>query len=73
MADEAAAGQPGYAAALAELQAILAELEGDHVDVDALAALVRRAADLVRVCQDRIAGARLEIERVVAELDPPAR
>jgi exodeoxyribonuclease VII small subunit len=61
--------EPGYAAALAELEAILRELEGDAVDVDRLAEKVARAAALIRLCRDRIGTARLEIEQVVAELD----
>ena len=38
----------GYADALAELEAILDELDGDEVDVDVLGARVRRAAELLR-------------------------
>lgn len=60
---------PGYAAALAELEAILRELEGADVDVDRLADRVARAATLIAVCRERIAGARLRIDEVVAELD----
>jgi exodeoxyribonuclease VII small subunit len=59
----------GYSAALAELDDILRELDGDEVDVDVLGARVRRAAELLRICRDRIAGARFEVEQVVAELE----
>ena len=62
------AGQPGYAEALAELEAILAELERDNVDVDRLAGQVQRAAELIRLCRERIGNARMQIEHVVAEL-----
>ena len=58
----------GYAEALAELEAILAELELDNVDVDRLATQVQRAAELIRLCRERIGNARLQIEHVVAEL-----
>lgn len=58
----------GYAAALAELETILAELEHDNVDVDRLASQVQRAADLIRLCRERIGNARTQIEYVVAEL-----
>jgi exodeoxyribonuclease VII small subunit len=61
----------GYADALAELERILGELEDDTVDVDVLAARVRRAADLLRLCRDRIASARVEVESIVADLGPP--
>jgi exodeoxyribonuclease VII small subunit len=59
----------GYAAALAELDDILHELDGDEVDVDVLGARVRRAAELLRICRSRIASARFEVEQVVAELE----
>ena len=58
----------GYAEALAELETILAELERTDVDVDVLAAQVKRAAELIGFCRDRIGNARLQIEQVVAEL-----
>jgi exodeoxyribonuclease VII small subunit len=59
----------GYAAALAELEAILAELEDDEVDVDVLAARITRARELIEVCRHRIENARIEVERVQAAED----
>jgi exodeoxyribonuclease VII small subunit len=59
----------GYADALEELESILADLDRDHVDVDDLAHQVRRAAALIRHCRGRITAARLEVERVVVELN----
>lgn len=58
-----------YAAALRELEEILAELERDNVDVDRLASRVQRASELIRFCQERISSARLRIEQVVTDLD----
>jgi exodeoxyribonuclease VII small subunit len=65
----ASAGDIGYADALAELEGILDELDGDEVDVDVLGARVRRASELLRLCRERIAGARFEVEQVVGELE----
>lgn len=59
----------GYAEALAELERILAELEGEAVDVDHLAERVQRAAALIRLCRGRLAAARIEIETAVADLE----
>ena len=67
MSDQAAP-PAGYAAALAELEAILGRLERSDVDVDVLATEVQRAATLIAFCRDRIGTARLQIEQVVAEL-----
>ena len=61
----------GYGEALSELEAILAELEDDTLDVDLLAERVARAAALIAHCRDRIDGARMEVERIVAGFDDP--
>jgi exodeoxyribonuclease VII small subunit len=75
MTDTTAAGgdaQPGYAAALAELDGILRELEGSDVDVDHLAERVARAAELIQLCRAKISLAQLRIEQVTADLDAVA-
>ncbi len=64
--------EPGYREALAELERILDELEGDAVDVDVLATKVKRAAELITLCRDRITAARVEVETVVADLERPS-
>jgi exodeoxyribonuclease VII small subunit len=70
--DPAALEELGYAEAVEELEAILAELDGDDVDVDVLAARVRRAADLVQLCRRRLDGARVVVTRIVADLEAVA-
>lgn len=60
---------PRYAEAVAELEQILAELEGSEVDVDRLADRVARAAGLIAVCRERIASARAQIDEVLVDLD----
>ncbi len=62
----------GYGDALAELERILEEIEDEAVDVDVLGARVQRAAELLRICRDRIAAARMEVTQIVADLDPAA-
>lgn len=59
----------GYADALAELEAILDQLEDDDVDVDVLSSKVERAAVLIRLCRGRIRAAQLRVEEIVADLD----
>ncbi len=58
-----------YAAALAELEAILAAIEEEQVDVDELAVKVSRAAELIRLCRGRIDAAAIQVETVVKELE----
>ncbi|MBI02672.1 MAG: exodeoxyribonuclease VII small subunit [Acidimicrobiaceae bacterium] len=59
----------GYAAALDELQEILAALESDTTDVDQLAVRVERADALIRHCRSRLDDARFQIDQVVGSLD----
>ena len=43
-----------YSEAYKELNQILSKLESDEVDIDNLTADIKRAADLVKYCQDRL-------------------
>ena len=60
-----------YADAVAELEAIVTGLDDADVDVDVLAERVARAAELIALCRERISATRLEVERIVAQLDEP--
>ena len=70
MADAPTPDSSGYAAALGELETILTEIEDDTVDVDVLATRVKRAAELLRICRDRITAAQVEVTQIVAQLEP---
>ena len=63
------AESPGYAEAMAELEDILAELEGDDLDVDVLAERVRRASELIKSCRSRIARAQADVDKIVSDLE----
>jgi exodeoxyribonuclease VII small subunit len=67
--DDTPSTEPGYSDALAELEGILADLEDDGIDIDLLGEKVARATTLIRLCRDRITAARVQVERVVADLD----
>lgn len=58
-----------YAEATAEIDAILTELERDDLDVDLLAAKVRRAAELLVWCRRRIRLASDDVDAAVAALE----
>ena len=59
---------PGFAAAMAELEAILSRIEAEEIDVDALAAELRRAAQLLEVCRAKIRRAEAEVTQIVQQL-----
>jgi exodeoxyribonuclease VII small subunit len=59
-----------YKEALVELETILSAIEEEQVDVDELAIKVKRSAELIRLCRSRIEAAAIEVESVVAEMEP---
>ncbi|MFN0090463.1 MAG: exodeoxyribonuclease VII small subunit [Acidimicrobiales bacterium] len=61
----------GFAEAARELDAILAELEDETIDVDRLGERVSRASALIGLCRRRIGAARMEVEHIIAGLDQP--
>jgi len=60
----------GYEDAVTELEEILSELSDEDIDVDHLAERVKRATELVKVCRDRIAAARLEVKDIELPEEP---
>ena len=54
----------GYEQAVTELEEILDALSDDDIDVYHLAEQVKRATELVKICRDRIAAARLEVKEI---------
>ena len=64
----AAADGPGFAAAMAELEAILTRIETEETDIDALAGELRRAAELLELCRGKIRRAEAEVTQIVQQL-----
>ncbi len=60
---------PGYAEAAGELDEILQDIESGTVDIDTLSKKVERAAQLIRVCRERLAGTQIRITKVIEELE----
>jgi exodeoxyribonuclease VII small subunit len=65
-------GELGYAEMVAELEAILRDLDAADIDVDVLAERVARAAWLVEACRQRIDEAQPAVQQVVARVDAAA-
>ncbi|MGB0171388.1 MAG: exodeoxyribonuclease VII small subunit [Flavobacteriales bacterium] len=57
-----------YAAAFEELKEILAALQQDEIGVDELAGKVKRAAQLISYCGDRLRSTENEVQKVLDEL-----
>jgi len=58
-----------YAQAISELEGIVSEIEAENVDIDILAAKVKRAAQLIRFCRARLKGTEEEVNNVLSELE----
>ena len=48
-----------------ELERILREIEENEVDVDDLAERVRTAAELIKICREKLERTKVEVEKVV--------
>ena len=57
-----------YADAAGELDEILDEIEGGSADVDVLSEKVERAAELIKLCRDKLSGTELRVRKVVDDL-----
>ena len=63
--------EPGFTAAIRELETLLARIEDDSLDIDRLAVELERAAELLAICRGKIKRAELEVAQVVQKLEPP--
>ena len=57
-----------YADGSAELESILDEIESGDADIDVLSEKVERAAALIKLCQEKLAGTEMRVNKVVEEL-----
>jgi exodeoxyribonuclease VII small subunit len=60
---------PGFRAAIEELEAILARIEGEETDIDRLGEELRRAAYLLEICRGKIRKAEIEVTQIVQTLE----
>lgn len=67
--DATASGGPSFGEAMEELEAILRRIEDEEVDIDRLAAELRRAAELLELCRSKIRKAEVEVTQIVQGLE----
>lgn len=58
-----------YNQATAELDAIMRTMQGDECDIDKLAALTRRATELITECRQRLTATDEELRSIIAQLN----
>jgi len=58
-----------YKEAILELNSILFDLESERIDVDEVAAKVKRATELIKICQKKIEKTELEVRKIVKDFE----
>lgn len=58
-----------YKSALEEIEQIVRKIESEEVDVDELAVLVKKAADLIKQCKTKLRETSSELETIIDNLD----
>ena len=61
--------EPGFTAAMQELESILRRIEGDELDIDRLAEELKRATALLELCRGKIRRAEIEVTEIVQKLE----
>jgi exodeoxyribonuclease VII small subunit len=61
--------KPNYTEAFEELQEIVSEIEQGEISVDELAAKVKRASLLIKICKDKLTTTEEDVYKILKELD----
>jgi exodeoxyribonuclease VII small subunit len=61
--------EPNYTEAYEELQLIVTEIEGGGISVDELSGKVKRAALLIKICQNKLSATEEDVNRILQELE----
>ena len=57
-----------YSEAIAELEAILAKMQGQDCDIDSLASLTSRALELLKICKEKLFKTDEEVKKCLEAL-----
>ncbi len=68
MSEKKKGEEPTYAAASAELERILQDIESGEIDLDLLTEKVERAAALLAICRRKLAATETKVKKVTDEL-----
>jgi len=59
-----------YDQAYKELEAIAKDIENESISVDELAIKVKRAAELISICEVKLKSAETEVNNIISQIDP---
>ena len=57
--------EPTYTEAVAEIERILTRFRSEEMDVDSLAAEVKRATELIGLCKERLRKAESDVKKIL--------
>ncbi len=58
-----------YKEAFDEIEAIIAEIEDETIDIDELASKVKRASELIKFCRSKLMKTEKEVKKVLEEFE----
>jgi exodeoxyribonuclease VII small subunit len=61
-----------YEKAYTELKSIAQEIDNESITVDVLAQKVKRAADLIKFCQDKLRATETEVDNIIKQMENSA-
>lgn len=61
--------KPSFNKAVEELENILEQIESGELDVDDLSGKVKRASELLRLCQSKLRETEEEIDKIINEME----
>ncbi len=67
--EDSKATRQTFSDAIQELERILKRIDDESVDIDGLADELRRAAQLLELCREKIRKADVEVSQIVQKLD----
>jgi exodeoxyribonuclease VII small subunit len=58
-----------YDKAYTELKSIAQQIDSESITVDVLAQKVKRAADLIKFCQEKLRATESEVDNIIKQMD----
>ena len=58
-----------YDKAYTELKAIAQQIDNESITVDVLAQKVKRAADLIKFCQEKLRSTEAEVDKIIKQME----
>jgi len=58
-----------YEKAFEELQSIVSEMEGGAIGIDDLSVKVKRAAELIKFCKQKLKATEMDVDKILKEIE----